>query len=59
MKTGSLTIGQATIDIDNKIYKTIPVKSYMFQNLLATNKNPNDASYVVNENLHLVAESLK
>ena len=26
LKTGSLSIGQATIEIENKIYKTIPVK---------------------------------
>ena len=55
MKTGSLTIGQATIEIDNKIYKTIPVKVTVSESV-SSNKNPNDASYVVNENLHLVAE---
>ena len=27
LKTGSLSIGQATIEIENKIYKTIPVKA--------------------------------
>ena len=55
LNTGSLTIGQATIDIDNKIYKTIPVKVTVSESV-SSNKNPNDASYVVNENLHLVAE---
>jgi len=55
LKTGSLTIGQATIEIDNKIYKTIPVKVTVSESV-GSNKNPNDASYVVNENLHLVAE---
>jgi hypothetical protein len=55
LKTGSLTIGQATIEIDNKIYKTIPVKVTVSESV-SSNKNPNDASYVVNENLHLVAE---
>ena len=55
LKTGSLTIGQATIDIDNEIYKTIPVKVTVSESI-SSNKNPNDASYIVNENLHLVAE---
>ena len=55
LKTGSLTIGQAIIEIDNKIYKTIPVKVKVSDSVIS-NKNPNDASYVVNENLHLVAE---
>ena len=55
LKTGSLTIGQAIIEIDNKIYKTIPVKVKVSDSVIS-NKNSNDASYVVNENLHLVAE---
>ena len=55
LKTGSLTIGQAIIEIDNKIYKTIPLKVKVSDSVIS-NKNPNDASYVVNENLHLVAE---
>ncbi len=55
LKTGSLTIGQAIIEIDNKIYKTVPVKVKVSDSVIS-NKNPNDASYVVNENLHLVAE---
>ena len=55
LKIGSLTIGQAIIEIDNKIYKTIPIKVKVSDSVIS-NKNPNDASYVVNENLHLVAE---
>ena len=55
LKTGSLSIGQATIEIDNKIYKTIPVKVKVSESV-SIKKDPNDASYVVNENLHLVAE---
>ena len=55
LKTGSLSIGQATIEIDEKLYKTISVKINVSESV-ATNKNPNDASYVANENLHLVAE---
>ena len=55
LKTGAFTIGQAKIEIDNKIYKTIPVKIKVSKSTVK-NKNPNDASYVVNENLHLIAE---
>jgi len=55
LKTGSLSIGQATIEIENKIYKTIPVKVKVSESV-SIKKDPNDASYVVNENLHLVAE---
>ena len=55
LRTGTLTIGQAMIEIDNKIYKTIPLKVKVSASV-NLNKRPNDASYVVNENLHLVAE---
>ena len=55
LKTGSLSIGQATIEIENKIYKTIPVKVKVSESV-SIKKDPNDASYVVNENLRLVAE---
>ena len=55
LKIGSLSIGQATIEVDEKLYKTIPVKINVSESVV-TNKNPNDASYVANENLHLVAE---
>jgi len=55
LKTGTLSIGQATIEIDDKLYKTVPIKINVSRSN-ATNKNPNDASYVVNEKLHLVAE---
>ena len=55
LKTGNLTIGQANIEIDNKIYKTIPVKVKVSKSV-NLNKRPNEATYVVNENLHLVAE---
>ena len=54
-KKGSLTIGQATIEIENNIYKTLPVKISVSESVTVS-KDPNDPSYVVNENLHLVAE---
>ena len=55
IKKGSVTIGQATIEIDNKIYKTLPVKISVSESV-SISKDPNDPNYVVNENLHLVAE---
>lgn len=55
IKKGSVTIGQATIEIDNKIYKTLPVKISVSESV-SISKDPNDSNYVVNENLHLVAE---
>ena len=55
IKKGSYSIGQAKIEIDSKIYKTIPVKITVSESV-TINKDPNDASYVANENLHLVAE---
>ena len=55
LKTGTLLIGQATIEIEKKIYKTIPIKVKVSESV-SIKKDPNNASYVVNENLHLVAE---
>ena len=55
IKKGSLTIGQATIEIENNIYKTLPVKISVSESVTVS-KDPNDPSYVVNENLHLIAE---
>jgi len=55
IKKGSVTIGQATIEIDNKIYKTLPVKISISESV-SISKDPSDPNYVVNENLHLVAE---
>ena len=55
IKKGSVTIGQATIEIDNKIYKTLPVKISVSESV-SISKEPSDPNYVVNENLHLVAE---
>ena len=53
LKTGTLTIGQSKIEIDNKIYKTSRIKVKVSESI-NLDKRPSDASYVVNENLHLV-----
>ena len=55
LKTGKLTIGQATIEINSQVYKTIPVVVDVTESVTIS-KNPNDPSYLVDENLHLVAE---
>ena len=55
LKTGKLIIGQATIEINNQVYKTIPVEIDVTESVTIS-KNPNDPSYLVNENLHLVAD---
>ena len=43
IKKGKLSIGQATIEINNKIYKTIPVKVTVSGSASIT-KNPDDPS---------------
>ena len=52
---GSFTIGQASITIDDEIYKTVPVKVEVTS---AVDKptDPNDPNYIASENIHLVAE---
>ena len=55
IKKGLLSIGQATIEIDKNIYKTLPVKISVTESV-SISKDPNDPNYVVNENLHLVAK---
>ena len=58
IKKGSLSIGQATIEIANQLYKTMPVK-VLISKSVTLNNDPNNTNYVVNENLHLVAEVSK
>ncbi len=54
-KKGTFTIGQATIEIEGNIYKTVPLK-VVVTNAVEKPKNPNDPDYIVSENIHLVAE---
>ncbi len=54
-KRGVLTIGQATIEIDGDVYKTIPVKVEITA-AVEKPKDPNDPDYIVSQNIHLVAE---
>ena len=55
LEKGLLTIGQATIEIDGQVFKTLPLKVNVSESV-SISKDPDDPSYVVNENLHLVAE---
>ena len=55
LQKGQLTVGQATIEVDGKLFKTLPVNINVSESVKIS-RDPNDPSYVVNENLHLVAE---
>ena len=54
-KRGEFTIGQATIEIDGKTYKTLPVKITVTA-AIDKPKEPNDPNYIASEKIHLVAE---
>lgn len=55
---GSFTIEQASITIDDEIYKTVPIRVEI---TAAVDKptDPNDPNYIASENIHLVAEISK
>ena len=52
---GAITIAQATIDIDGEIYKTTPVKITVTE-AVKVPRDPNSPEYLIDDNLHLVAE---
>ena len=53
---GALTITQATIDIGGEIYKTTPVKITVTE-AVDVPRDPNSPEYLIDDNLHLVAET--
>ena len=53
--TGKVTIGQATIDVEGKTYKSLPVEVEV-TSAVEVPKDGNNAEYVASENVHLVAE---
>lgn len=55
---GNFKIGQATIEIDGEIYKTLPVDITVTA-AVEIPKDPNDPDYIVQQNIHLVAEVSK
>jgi len=57
-KRGNFTIGQATIEIDGETFKTLPV-TVTVTAAVDKPKDPNDPDYIVNQNIHLVAEVSK
>jgi hypothetical protein len=52
---GKVTIGQATIEIDGEIYKTLPIEVEITA-AIEVPKDGNNADHVASENVHLVAE---
>ena len=57
-KTGSITITQATIEIEGEIYKTSPVTVQVTSAVTRPN-DPDNVEGVADDNLHLVAEISK
>ena len=54
-KEGKFTIKQAKVEIEGKVYKTLPV-SVQVVKAVAKPKDGNNADYVVSESIHLVTE---
>ena len=55
---GTFSINQATIEIDDQIYKTTPLKIIITE-AVSKPKDGNSADYVASENVHLIAEVSK
>ena len=55
---GTFSINQATIEIDDQIYKTTPLKIIITE-AVSKPKDGNNADYVASENVHLIAEVSK
>jgi predicted house-cleaning noncanonical NTP pyrophosphatase (MazG superfamily) len=55
---GKFKIGQATIEIDGEIFKTSPIDINVTA-AVDKPKDPNDPDYIVQQNIHLVAEVSK
>ena len=54
-KRGVFTVGQASIEIEGEVYKTLPVKITVSA-AIDKPKDPNDPNYIASEKIHLVAE---
>lgn len=57
-RTGRFSIGQATIEIDGELYKTVPV-SVEITSAVQRPNDPDNAVAVADDNIHLVAEISK
>ena len=58
IKKGNFTIGQASVEVDGEIYKTMTL-NVVITTAVDKPVNPNDPSYVADKNIHLVAEVSK
>jgi len=54
-KKGLLKIDQASVEIDDEIYKTIPIEISVSE-AVDKPRDPNSPEYLIDENLHLVTE---
>lgn len=55
IEKGSFEIGQASIEVDDEIYKTLPVRITV-TSAVDIPTDPNDPNYLADKNIHLVAE---
>ena len=55
IEKGSFEIGQASIEVDGEIYKTLPVQ-IIVTSAVDKPTNPNDPNYIADKKIHLVAE---
>ena len=55
IEKGSFEIGQASIEVDGEIYKTLPVQ-VIVTSAVDKPTNPNDPNYIADNKIHLVAE---
>ena len=55
IEKGYFEIGQASIEVDGEIYKTLPVK-VIVTSAVDKPTNPNDPNYIADKKIHLVAE---
>ena len=55
IEKGSFEIGQASIQVDGEIYKTLPVQ-IIVTSAVDKPTNPNDPNYIADKKIHLVAE---
>ena len=55
IEKGSFEIGQASIEVDGEIYKTLPTQ-IIVTSAVDQPTNPNDPNYLADKKIHLVAE---
>ena len=55
IEKGSFEIGQASIEVDGEIYKTLPAQ-IIVTSAVDQPTNPNDPNYLADKKIHLVAE---